>query len=132
MQFFLVLLHIFDVCVDNSSQDIHYESQNVERMELYSSECEEAEDGLYDRLGDSHHAGGQCRAHRGAHELRPGQHAAGDDQREKYGIEAGHDGGEALSYLDWFPQDHGDCEEYWQGVVAVNVEHLNDRSMVLF
>ena len=96
-----IFLHILDVGVYNSTENIHYKSQDIERMELNSPECEESHDGLYDRLGHPHHAGGESRAHGSTHELRPGENTAGDDQGDEDGEEAGLHGGESFSDLVW-------------------------------
>ena len=56
---FPTFLHVLDVSVNNSSEDIHYKTQYVQRVELTSAKSEEANNSLNDRFGDPHHTRGQ-------------------------------------------------------------------------
>ena len=62
---------------------------DVQRMELDSAKCEEAEDGLEDGLGHAHEAGGEGGADCGTQELRVGEDTARDNEEAKYEAKPG-------------------------------------------
>ena len=54
-------------------------------------------------------------------ELGPGEDTARNDQGDEDQTEAWLDGAESLADLERLPQYHGDGQEYWKCVVAVNI-----------
>ena len=100
-------------------------------MKLDPAECEEAEDGLEDRLGHTHQAGGQGGADSGAQELGVGEDTARDDQEAEHEAELGVKVVQRLAYGGRLPEDDAQGQEDGQRVVAVHVDHLQDALVAL-
>lgn len=126
----LSLLNMFDICVNDASKNIHHQAYYVERMELYSTKCEEPEDCLNNRLGHANHAGGESGAHRGAEKLGVGEDAAGEDEETEDNGEAGVEAADGVSDLGGFTEDHGHGDEDREGVVTIDIEHFNNAFVI--
>ena len=100
-------------------------------MKLNSTKCEEAEDGLYDRLGHAHHAGGEGGADRRAQELGVGEDAAGEYEEREHERKAGVQRRDGGADVGRFPEYHGDGDEDGEGVVAIDIQHFHNTFRII-
>ena len=100
-------------------------------MKFNSTKREEAEDGLYDRLGHAHHAGGEGGADRRAQELGVGEDAAGEYEEREHERKAGVQRRDGGADVGRFPEYHGDGDEDGEGVVAIDIQHFHNTFRII-